>query len=189
MVIFSYRAVAQTVGSLAAALCLGCATAHAQQSQPLVAEVRLGVLAHDVPGLWSGWRIESSRPDLNAEIILRPSLAFLGGQIRPAIGGSWNTGGGTSKAYLDARWEYQTALGIFFGLGVGAAVHNGYRDPVSLDHKALGSQVLFHIPAEIGYRFAGGQTVSVYFEHISNGYTQRYNEGLDSIGVRYGFRF
>jgi lipid A 3-O-deacylase len=163
--------------------------ATAQQARPLIDEMRLGVLAHDVPALWSGWTIENRKPDLNGEVILSPSLAFAGGTIRPALGGTWNTGGGTSKAYVDARYEYQTSLGVFFGLGLGAAIHNGYIDTNSRDHKALGSRVLFHIPVEVGYRFGNGQTLSVYFEHISNGYTQRNNEGLDSLGVRYGFRF
>ena len=163
-------------------------SASAQQSK-IIDEVRVGILAHDVPGLWSGWRIENPNPDLNGEVILTPSASFLGGTIRPAIGGTVNFNGGTSKAYADARWEYQTSLGVFFGLGLGAAVHNGYLTPTSLDHKALGSRVLFHIPAEIGYRFAGGQTLSVYFEHTSNGYTQKYNEGLDDLGIRYGIKF
>ena len=170
-------------------LVFGVATVNAQQPKSIIDEVRIGILAHDVPGLWSGWRIETARPDINGEVILSPSVNFLGGTVRPAIGGSYNTGGGTSKAYVDARWEVQSALGVFFGLGLGAALHNGYRDSTSIDHKALGSRVLFHIPIEIGYRFQGGQTVSVYFEHISNGYTQKSNEGLDSLGVRYGFKF
>jgi lipid A 3-O-deacylase len=163
--------------------------AGAQQPRPLIDEVRIGALMHDVPRLWSGWTIETRKPDINGEVIFSPALAFLGGRIRPAVGGSWNTGNGTSKAYADARWEYQTGLGVFFGLGLGAAIHNGSRDPISLDHKALGSRVLFHVPIELGYRLQNGQTLSVYFEHISNGYTQRSNEGLDSLGVRYGFRF
>ncbi len=171
------------------AICALAAPVLAQPTRPLINEIRFGMLAHDVPGLWSGWRIETEKPDVNGEVILSPSLAFLGGTVRPALGGTWNFNGGTSKAYADARWEYQTALGVFFGLGMGLAVHNGYRDPVSLDHKALGSRVLFHFPAELGYRFAGGQTVSIYFEHISNGYTRRSNEGLDGLGVRYGFKF
>jgi lipid A 3-O-deacylase len=180
-----------TCGVLWATLCGLSVPTIAQQAQarPLIDEVRFGVLAHDVPGLWSGWTIENRKPDLNGEIILSPSLAFAGGKIRPALGGTWHTGGGTSKAYVDARWEYQTALGVFFGLGLGVAVHNGYRDTISSDHKALGSRVLFHIPIEVGYRFDNGQTLSVYFEHMSNGYTQRANEGLDSLGIRYGFRF
>jgi lipid A 3-O-deacylase len=160
-----------------------------QQSRTFIEEARVGILAHDVPGLWSGWRIESKGPDLNGEVVLSPSLALLGGKIRPALGGTWNSGGGTSKAYLDARWEYQTSVGIFFGLGIGGALHNGYRDESSLDHKALGRQLLFHFPAELGYRFQNGTTLSVFFEHISNGYTKRSNEGLDDLGVRYGVKF
>ena len=163
--------------------------ARAQQPAPFIQEARIGVLAHDVPGLWSGWTIETRKPDLNAELLLSPSVGFLGGMIRPAVGGTVNFSGGTSKAYADARWEYQTGLGVYFGLGIGAAVHNGYLGPTSLDHKAMGSRVLFHFPAEIGYRFAGGQTLSVYFEHISNGYTRRSNEGLDDLGVRFGVKF
>ena len=161
----------------------------AQQARPFIDEARIGVLAHDVPGLWSGWRIENRRPDFNAELIFSPSVNFLGGTIRPAIGGTVNTAGGTSKGYVDARWEYNTSLGVFFGLGIGGAVHNGYLTPTSLDHKALGSRVLFHIPAEIGFRFEGGHTLSLYFEHTSNGYTQKSNEGLDDLGIRYGFKF
>lgn len=163
--------------------------ASAQTARPLIEELRLGVLAHDVPNLWSGFSIETHRPDLNGEVILSPSLDLWGGKVRPAIGGTWNFDHGTSKAYADARWQYEAGLGVFFGLGIGAAIHNGYRDPTSLDHKALGSQLLFHFPAEIGVRFAGGQSVSLYFEHISNGYTKRSNEGLDDLGVRYGFKF
>jgi lipid A 3-O-deacylase len=180
--------------SLAFSLLLGQALASPVVAQntppaPFLAEARVGILGHDVPGLWSGWRIENKGPDLNGELIFAPEIAFLGGRIRPALGGAWNTHGGTSKGYLDARWEYQTSIGIFFGLGLGAAVHNGVLGTTSVDHKALGRRVLFHIPLELGYRFNSGQTLSVYFDHMSNGYTQRNNEGLDTLGVRYGVRF
>ena len=47
-------------------------------------EIRAGVLAHDVPDLWSGFRLESG-VDINAEL-LGPGIAFLGGTLRPAIG-------------------------------------------------------------------------------------------------------
>ena len=136
-----------TTSSVATVFCALQSPASAQQARPVIDEARIGILAHDVPGLWSGWRIETPRPDFNAELIFSPSVNFLGGTVRPVVGGSYNTAGGTSKAYIDARWEYQTSLGVFFGLGVGAAIHNGYLDPVSLDHKALGSRVLFHFPA------------------------------------------
>ena len=155
----------------------------------VVREVKLGVLYHDVPELWSGFQLEPKSVDINFEFLLTPYVRFLGGEIRPAIGASINTRGGTSKAYIDARWEIEGPAGLFLALGAGAAVHNGEIDANDPFRKALGSRVLFHFPAEIGWRWDGHNSLSIYFEHISNGYTQDYNEGLDSIGLRYGYRF
>ena len=151
-------------------------------------EIRVGVLAHDVPHLWSGFSLENG-VDINAEVLFAYGLPFLGGSIRPAIGGSVNTVGDTSRAYVDARWQVDSPSGIFFGLGIGAAIHDGLLDPTRADRKALGSRVLFHIPIELGYRFDQHNSISVYFEHTSNGGLADYNEGLDAIGVRYGYRF
>lgn len=155
----------------------------------LIDEFRIGVLDHDVPNLWSGFRVEPDSADINVEFILSPSVAFLGGYVRPAIGGSINTVGATSHAYLDARWQYDLPHGLFIGLGIGAAVHNGQLELEDWDRKALGSRVLFHFPAEIGVRLDEHNSISAYFEHISNGYTVSPNEGLDRLGVRYGYRF
>ncbi len=164
-------------------------TALAQDTNvPRGLEFRGGVLAHDVPGLWSGFRLESGI-DINAELLFGSGFPILGGAIRPAIGATVNTAGDTSKAYIDARWEIEGPSGIFLGLGLGAAVHDGLLDPTDPDRKALGSRILFHIPIEIGWRFNERNSISVYFEHISNGFIADSNEGLDSIGVRYGYRF
>lgn len=176
--------------TVAAALGMGAACAPDLQAQEAFGrgfELRAGVLAHDVPDLWSGFNLESG-VDINAEL-LGPGVAFLGGKLRPAIGASVNTAGDTSKAYLDARWEVDLRYGLFFGIGLGAAIHDGKLEPTEPDRKALGSRVLFHVPLEIGYRFDERQSISVYFEHVSNGNTADYNEALDSIGIRYGFRF
>jgi lipid A 3-O-deacylase len=155
----------------------------------LVSELKLGVLAHDVPDLWSGFQREEGTADINIEALLSPSAAFFGGTLRPAVGASINTGGQTSHAYIDARWQYETPGGAFLGLGVGAAIHDGNLDASDPDRKALGSTLLFHIPAELGYRLDDHNSFSLYFEHISNAYTQDENEGLDRLGVRYGYRF
>ena len=182
------RAVAVSL-ALLAALVADADTALAQVAYvPSGLEFRGGVLAHDVPGLWSGFRLESG-VDINAELLFGAGLPFVGGTIRPAAGASVNTEGFTSRVYFDARWEYETPSGIFLGLGLGGAIHNGLLDPTDPDKKALGSRILFHIPIEIGLRLDQHNSISVYFEHMSNAHLVHSNEGLDSIGVRYGYRF
>jgi lipid A 3-O-deacylase len=173
---------------LAGALALFAVPARTQAAG-LVDELKIGVLDHDVPDLWSGFRAEPNSIDMNVEALLSPKVSFAGGTLQPAIGASINTVGATSMGYLDARWQFETSFGVFFGLGVGAAVHDGQLQLDDLDRKALGSRVLFHFPAEIGYRFDGHNSVSAYFEHTSNGFTAFPNEGMDRLGIRYGYRF
>jgi lipid A 3-O-deacylase len=174
----------------AAALLLGFAASGGAmaQSAPSSLEIRGGVLAHDVPDLWAGFNLEGG-VDINAEALIGRGLPFLGGSIRPALGASINTEGFTSRVYLDARWEYEWRNGLFLGLGLGAAVHDGEIDCCEPDRKALGSRVLFHIPLELGLRLDERNSVSVYFEHMSNANLADVNEGLDAIGARYGRRF
>ena len=68
-------------------------------------------------------------------------------------------------------------------------MHDGQLQLEDWDRKALGSRVLFHIPAEVGYRFDDHHNLSAYFEHMSNAYTVSPNEGMDRLGIRYGYRF
>ena len=160
-------------------------------AEDFIHSVHAGVLAHDVPGLWSGFQVEPDAADINIEIQFTPSMPLLGGTLRPALGASINTRGDTSHAYLDARWQIEGPSNLFFGLGLGVAVHDGETGSPGSDpsEKWLGSRVLFHIPAEIGVHVNQHSDLSVYFEHTSNAYTQTYNEGLDRIGIRYGYRF
>lgn len=159
------------------------------RAQSLIDEVKLGILYHDAPNLWSGFRLEREGADINLEVLFRPSFPLLIGSIRPVIGGSVSTQGDTSHAYAGLRWQVEMPLGLFFGLGLGAAVHDGHTLPDKTDRKALGSRALFHIPAEIGWRFDGRNSISVYFEHTSNASLTRHNEGMDRVGLRYGYRF
>lgn len=161
----------------------------AQAGESLIYQLSVGVLNHDTPDLWSGFRAEKDSVDINVEAQLSPSMQLFFGTLRPAIGGSISTAGQTSMGYIDARWTYEAASGLFFGIGLGGAIHDGNIGLTDLNRKALGSRVLFHIPLEFGYRFDAHQSVSAYFEHTSNGYTQTYNEGMDRLGVRYGYRF
>ncbi len=170
----------------------------------LIYELKIGALAHDVP-LTANSK-EPLGPDLNLEVVFGPSLDFLFGTIRPALGATVNFAGYTSKAYLDVRWQVECCWGAFFALGIGAAIHNGEEDSLANwksltgpalqaalataeNHKQLGSMVLFHPTFEWGYRLNESSSLSIFYEHISNANTAAKNEGLDSLGLRYGYRF
>jgi hypothetical protein len=80
-------------------------------------------------------------------------------------------------------------MGLFFAPGVGAAVHDGNLDERERHQKRLGSRVLFRIPVEIGYAFGAHHRLMFAFDHVSNAGLADPNQGLDTVGVRYGYRF
>jgi len=152
----------------------------------LLYEIRGGVLAHDLH-IVAANHVEPG-VSLNVEAAFAPSFALLGGAIRPVLGGTVTTDGGTSWGYLDARWEWAGSL-FFFGFGVGAAIHDA---PLSYDEngrKALGSRVLFHLPLEVGLQITPQNRISVFYEHASNGFLASPNPGMDNLGVRLAHRF
>jgi lipid A 3-O-deacylase len=172
-------------------LCLALPAAADEQSGGggLIHELKIGAQVHDVPYMWSGFHREPYSVDLNLEAQFSPSVAFLGGRLRPALGATINFEGYTSKAYLDARWQRDCDYNMFYALGLGIAVHDGETFTSDREFKQLGRRVLFHPNAEIGFRLSEHQTVSVFFEHISNASTESKNQGLDTLGLRLGYRF
>jgi lipid A 3-O-deacylase len=171
---------------------LGTAVAQAQTLGGAsfgIDEIKVGALYHDMPALWSGFSRERRAVDVNAELLFRPLAYTFGGRLRPTLGGTVNVNGETSKAYADLRWEIEAPSGVFFGLGMGAAIHNGELDLIDNGRKALGARVLFHPSAELGYRFDGANSVSLFADHVSNGYSRRYNEAIDTLGLRFGHKF
>jgi lipid A 3-O-deacylase len=179
-----------------ASVLLFVATAGSALAGDFSTEFKLGGLAHDVnprfvdgePSLFGNHKEEASL-DVNAELLFPPFRPLFGGMLRPAIGATVNTVGGTSQVYADVRWQYESPSQIFFAFGVGAAVHDGNLGPEDPDRRALGSRVLFHIPVEAGYRLDEHNSISLYWDHSSNAGLARFNEGMDRIGVRYGYRF
>lgn len=165
-------------------------------ARDIIDHASIGYFAHDVGGLWSGFRIERATTAMNFDIVFAPHLDVLWGTIRPAVGGTVTLGDGTSYGYADARYEIAGPLDTFFGIGLGFAVHdgalepNGFVPPGGHCDKALGSRVLFHVPIEIGVTVAERLRLSAYFEHVSNGWLGTdVNEGMDNIGARVGYKF
>jgi hypothetical protein len=169
-------------------LCSAACGGEVPKGAGFLSEIRLGVLAHDPSGLLSGFRREHGT-DLNGEMIFSSALPLFGGVLRPAIGGTLNLQGDTSKLYAYGRWEYAVNSRFFIATGLGLAWHDGYTQLVRWDRKALGSHLLFHIPLEAGLNLDRRNSLSVYFDHMSNAYLKPENEGMDTVGIRYGIRF
>ena len=79
---------------------------------------------------------------------------------------------------------------LFFEFSEGPSLN----DDTSLDksnrhHKDLGSHILFRESASLGWRFDPHNSVSVMLDHISNAGLANYNGGMETIGLRYGYRF
>lgn len=153
-----------------------------------VDEIRVGVLYHDLR-VWGGSGNEGGF-DFNAELIFSPSLDLLSGILRPNLGFSLNGQGDTSILYGGAVWEHRWPRGYFVDLGLGLAVHNGETDEGNVaDMNQLGSTVLFRLAFEVGFTIGDRHLISLMFDHISNAYLADPNEGLDTLGLRYGYRF
>lgn len=172
----------------------------------IVTDIKLGVLDHDI-GILGGHTEHGA--DINAEVQFEsfvpesavsgidPHLRWL---LRPApnFGVDGNTAGLTSQLYFGLAWTADLDTGgmlwpdhaVFFMFGFGPAFNNGkIYAPDTSDHLSLGGSILFHEQIEVGYRITPRWSVSVYFDHSSNAGIDRYNAGLDNLGMRVGLHF
>ena len=155
----------------------------------VLSEIRVGLLAHDQGPFSSN---KEDGPDVNLEFLfVSPDLLDVIWSPRPHIGFTGNTAGDTNQAYLGLTWEWGFWRRAFAEFSFGGAVHDGEltTNMVGRTKKELGCRVLFRGSVAIGYKFAGRHSVMVHLDHISNAGLCDENEGLDNVGVRYGYRF
>ena len=152
-----------------------------------LSEVRGGILAHDRGPFTNN---EEGGADINLEALFR-SPDFLGsiGSPRPHLGFSVNTSGDTDQFYAGLTWEWQFWRRLFAGFGLGGAIHDGETETSRTDRKELGCRVLFRGSLELGYRLTRRHGVSLFYDRISNLDICDHDEGLETAGVRYGYRF
>lgn len=152
-------------------------------------EARLGVAAFDV-GPFT--RQHLSGAVINGEV-LAPSPGFLSGigSPRPYIGFDASTSDQPIHVfYAGLNWEAYFTQKLYAGFSVGGSVNTDDRLVTDSGHvKALGSQVLFHLQASVGYDITEQFTAQLYLNHFSNAQLASANHGLESVGVRLGVRF
>lgn len=188
-------------GALAAAVLLS-GTMPAWAGSAFVSELRLGVLAHDV-GVLGG---RERGADFNGEILFVSPFTGLAaatpGWLRwaltpqPDLGVSINSAGYTSQGYGGLTWCLPLLPRLFagndavtFSLGAGGEVNDGTVNQNTHHRKALGSNVLFRLSAELGYRVTERVGLYLLYDHVSNAGLAAYNESINDIGVRVGLRF
>ncbi len=152
-----------------------------------ISEFRGGILAHDRGPFTNN---EEGGADINLEVLFR-SPDFLGsiGSPRPHLGFSVNTSGDTDQFYAGLTWEWQFWRRLFAGFSLGGAIHDGETETSRTDQKELGCRVLFRGSLELGYRLTRRHGISLFYDQISNLDICDHNEGLETAGLRYGYRF
>ena len=151
-----------------------------------ISEFRGGILAHDaVPTLTH----KELGADINLEVLFHSPdfLRFLWSP-RPHVGFAINTSGDTNQFYAGLTWEWDFWRNLFASLALGGAIHDGDLDVRSNSQKELGCRLLFRQAVELGFRFRQRHSLSLYIDHLSNAGICEQNEGLELIGIRYGYR-
>ena len=196
---------ALTLFILTAAVVWAAPAAGQDRQDRVVSEIRAGIMYHDaaifvVPGDRDELRIERTGLDINLELLfVSPGIFRAIGSPRPHIGVTANTQGATSQAYAGLTWNWDMTSRLFFEFNGGGAVHNGETDGPAPDplkpytaangQKLLGCSALFRLGVAMGVRFAERQSLTLALDHISNGHLCELNPGLDTLGLRWGYRF
>ncbi len=163
-----------------------------------LSEVRVGVLKHAVSLV--GNTTKETGIDGNLEILFEaPSFLGLLWSPRPTIGLTANSSAtNTDIAYGGLTWEWAPWSNLILDFSLGMAVHNGelkFDPSVAFPanagrHREFGCRWLFRESFEAGWLFAKRHAATIMWSHYSHGgLCDDKNEGLDNIGVRYGYRF
>jgi lipid A 3-O-deacylase len=177
--------------------------AYAAPVQPLsiVSEIRIGGAVQD-PGSAEGKLPGFSKANVNGEILFaKPRIsddpfwqAFV---PRPTVGGSYNTGGRTSYAYLGATWTLEIFpetfnRRVFLDGFFGGVAHNGWTGPKAetpYGFNTLGCSPMFREAAALGFRLTEHWSIMATVEHMSNAGLCANNRGLTNYGGKIGYTF
>ena len=154
----------------------------------IISELRGGFFDHDA-GVFG--RNKEDGNDYNFEtLFVSPGLLDFVWSPRPMLGITFNDDNNTSQFYGGLTREWLPLDNVFVDFSLGFAVHNGNLNDNELGRKDLGSRVLFRESLELGWNFYNKDSISIILDHVSHGHLLAdANEGMDSLGVRYGYRF
>jgi len=162
-----------------------CAAHAESESESVFDSVVVGAFAHEIS------QDEEGGVDGNVELRLRPLFGRDWAiEILPTLGGTVNFGGDTNTAYAGATARYRFAESFFVEGFFGFAIHDA-DTPTDANGLDLGCKVLFREGAGLGY-LSGPHSLGIYVSHASHGdilCDADENDGMTSVGLRYGYHF
>lgn len=172
---------------------------YAAASGPLIAdrplalsEIRGGVMWHQFIGPKSA---DEGSLSANFEVLIngpwaRPTRGFWDNLTNPRLmaGATVNTSGYTSFVYGGLDWNFALTDRWYLGAGLGLGISDGETDnvPGRID---VGCSVGGFAQLNLAYRVTERWSVMGTFQHISNGGLCEPNHGINTLGVRAGYRF
>jgi lipid A 3-O-deacylase len=190
------------IATSGAVLAIGMpATAQAQNLT--YGEIKLGILDHDTHllegkehGLDFNPELIGPSPITDSWMATVPWYFQWMVQPKPTLGAEFNTSGYTNQYYFGATWSWMLTRnvlkpddGVVFSLFFGPSFNDGETVAKKTDRKSLGSNVLFREAFELGYQITPVWQISLFLDHTSNAGLARYNQSINDLGARIGFRF
>lgn len=154
-----------------------------------LSEVRFGIVHHDT-GVFG--RNKEDGFDITLGMRFQPLTGDIWDYLnnpRPFISANINSSDETHALDFGVNWDWDFWRQSFFSFAFGGAAHTGKLQTSRLDRKELGSRVLFYLATELGYRITPKHSVSLRLDHMSNASLADNNEGLDTVGLIYGYHF
>ncbi len=163
-------------------------TAENKSSNYLYA-IRGGILAHDI-NLFA--HSEENGIDLNLELLFTsPDWLEWLCKPHPHLGVAIHDQSDTHQIYSGLTWEKLFINNIFINLGLGLSLHSGNLkcSHHNCNEKKMGNSLLFREALEVGYQLHRHHSLSLLFFHISNAGLSSENDGMNHLGIRYGYSF
>lgn len=190
-------------GTAAGVAAFGAALMLAPSAEAGVDEVHVGVMQHNICVTNCKNADKEDGPNVEFQVSFdSPGFLSWAASPQPYIMASINTAGETSFGGVGLEWRWNFADNWALEPGVGIVAHNGEVDnpfangtpeaaEFAEEHVLLGSEVLFRTSIGLTYDFEGPWEVQGFFEHLSHGQilASGRNQGLDEVGIRFGYQF
>ena len=165
------------------------AKSKSRDSGGFISEIKIGALAQD-QGPFSSNKEDGATAHVELRFASPDFLKYIGSPY-PPIGADISTSGNTNSGWLGVVWEWELWKKFFAGWSMGGAYHDGETDKNTAPEgrKELGCSILFRLGINVGWRFDEHHSLDLLLDHISNAKICDTNEGLENVGIRYGYRF